>query len=1234
MYRFTLLLFSGLLMSFAALGHDHLSVIESEIEQARAEGIEFTEVNLFTLNHDPNLRLTMDKVIEEATFLDLDSKAARKVYDADAEAIRFVIPASNGRQYVVSAIKNELFTEGFQVTTQEGNYGNYYLGRYYKGVVEGMPGRTMASISIFQNEVVAILSTESMGNLVLAEMELKETKKARPYVLYDDKDFMVNLNFDCHTPDPDVSHFGPRNNDLNPAAIDPSNCIKWYFEVDFEFFQLEGSVQESINKMTAIYNEVAVVYQNESTVNLLDGIFVWTEEDPYTEGGNSATPLNEFANLRTPLPGSANVAHLVSVGFGSNQGIAGSIGGICPERPVLAGTTHAFNAITSAPVAPFPVYTFPVFLICHENGHVVGSTHTHGCYWNGVYPNGGSQIDDCGSLAGTSEGAACYDPANPIIPPNLGTIMSYCSLIDVGVDLVNGFGPQPGDVIRDYIYDETCADPCGETPCPSVNGVVSDVSCAGESNGSIDLTVFGGSPPYGFNWSNGATTEDIDNLSPGSYVVTVSDASGSCDLVRAFLVEDGGGAIAIMGDITPEAEEGQGAIDITVTGGVNPFSFLWSNGETTEDIANLTSGTYSVTATDANGCEEFASFFVPTEVGCQAVINEFPFNEGFESGTLGVFGQGTGDDFNWEANSGPTPTGRTGPSSAFEGSFYAYAEASGNTGGRTAILVGCFDFTGLTGPSMSFAYNMYGSNIGSLSIEVADVNSGESAIVWTQTSNQGAFWQTATANLTGFGGRNVEVRFISTTGIGSSDRADIAIDDVIVDVGPACDPPLVSVSSTDASCSNTADGTATATATGGAPPYTYQWSSGQTTAIATGLAPGTYGVTVTDAADCAASGATTVGAPSSLGLSFAVIGESAPGAADGEIDLTVTGGTPGYSYDWSNGATTEDLVGLSEGIYSVTVTDSNGCTTSGSTEVFVGGGGTCNDEGIGLPVSQGFELEFGEFENNGDFNWSRNSGSTPTRRTGPSGAFAGSFYGLAEANGNQGDQAILLSPCLDLTGLQATAEFAYHMYGVTMGSLSFEIAENGGPNWITLWSASGDQGNQWNTQSIDLSAYEGLIVRVRWVATIGGGGAARSDIGLDAISLTSGGSSTLNDDGSSGNSGGGSGGGTFGGGIFTGGSYGGLFGFEKADNPNVSVTALVPVPARNNLTVNLEANVERTGTVRVLDYTGRMIEERQEVFQKGSNSFEIDVANYSSGLYFLSIDTGDSRTVKKFEVID
>ena len=146
--------------------------------------------------------------------------------------------------------------------------------------------------------------------------------------------------------------------------------------------------------------------------------------------------------------------------------------------------------------------------------------------------------------------------------------------------------------------------------------------------------------------------------------------------------------------------------------------------------------------------------------------------------------------------------------------------------------------------------------------------------------------------------------------------------------------PSVSATSVNVSCNGGLDGSIDLTATGGAAPYTYSWSNGATTEDLTSLSAGSYTGTVTDTNGCiAVGGPIVITEPDSIAASATTVDISAAGAADGSIDLTVTGGTPSYTFSWDNGATTEDISGLAAGTYVVTITDSNGCIQTLSAEI-------------------------------------------------------------------------------------------------------------------------------------------------------------------------------------------------------------------------------------------------------------------------------------------------------------
>ena len=138
----------------------------------------------------------------------------------------------------------------------------------------------------------------------------------------------------------------------------------------------------------------------------------------------------------------------------------------------------------------------------------------------------------------------------------------------------------------------------------STINVSQNVNCFGGGNGSISLNASGGTPPYSYNWSNGATTQNISNLLSGTYSVTITDANGCINMATAVVDQPAAALSSSVQSTTAVNCFGgnNGAINLTVNGGTAPYTYNWSNGETTQNISNLASGTYTVTVTDVNGC--------------------------------------------------------------------------------------------------------------------------------------------------------------------------------------------------------------------------------------------------------------------------------------------------------------------------------------------------------------------------------------------------------------------------------------------------------------------------------------------------------------------------------------------------------------------------------------------------------------------------------------------------------
>ncbi len=430
-----------------------------------------------------------------------------------------------------------------------------------------------------------------------------------------------------------------------------------------------------------------------------------------------------------------------------------------------------------------------------------------------------------------------------------------------------------------------------------------DVTCPGAANGSVDLTVSGGVGPYTFVWNNGATTEDLTNITGGTYTVVITDAN-SCTAANSIVVNEGL-PILISGTVTAVLCHGDssGAIDITVSGGSGSYSYTWSNGANTQDISNLIGGTYAVTATDGNGCSVVATFLITQPA--TLVLNATTVNvscAGGSDGSVDITVNGGVFPYNYAWSNGP-----------------ASEDIHNVIAGTYSVTV-----TDANGCTITQTYNLN------------EPNPIISFVVGTNVSCNGA--ADGTADLTVSGGTS-PYTYLWSNFQGSQDVSGLSgglyyviitdahgctNKDSVIITEPA--PLTLSTTITNISCYNSNDGAIDLTVTGGTTPYSYLWSNGAMTQDMNNLQNGVYAVTVTDAHSCTATTSVTIVNPSVITANFIAHDPFCFGSTDGSIDLIPSGGTPGFSFVWSNGATTEDLSGVGAGTYIVTLTDSKGCT--------------------------------------------------------------------------------------------------------------------------------------------------------------------------------------------------------------------------------------------------------------------------------------------------------------------
>lgn len=1079
MKQFYLPFFIAICMSVVVQAQTPLARL---IGQEKERGAEFERVNLFQSPQNIKQSGRYGDIIKAGFLLQPDAGAFEQLLETRPRTIQMDLPFGVS----VLLVQEAPISEDFFVTAENSRTIAYTPGVYYRGVVEG-DENSLAAISVFDGEVFGIVNGQRTGTIVIGKLG---DVRNQEHVCYRTQDLLITDNFECGTEEPDYSPEELRLLDEMAESVgsrDASKCVRVYFECEYQLYvEKQSNTTTVTNFVTGLFNVVSTLYANESVTTIISQIFIWTSPDSYPTTSTSAA-LSAFRTARPTVNG--NLAHLLSRGAPTGGGVA-YLAGLCN------GWGYAYSYINSG-YSGFPTYSWTVNVVTHEMGHNLNSPHTHNCSaWTG------GAIDGCGPAAGYTEGSCTPPPV-----PTAGTIMSYCHLISgVGISLPLGFGPQPGNRIRAYINAASCVTACTPGGCPTLTFNKTNVGCFGAASGSATVVATGGSSPFTYLWSNGATSATINGLTPGTYSVTVTAVTG-CTVNASVVITQPAAALsstaAITNATTPTTPNG--AIDVTVSGGTPAYSYFWNTGATTQDLIGVLPGTYTVSITDANGCTNVRVSVVtsgPTppsgETNCITTISQFPHTEGFET-PVSSWAQMQADNFDWLRLSTETPTRGTGPDFAYEGAFFAYTEA--DLGSGTGSLISpCFNLSSLNTPVFVLAYHLHGAQIGTLSVQVS-TNGGSTWLspIWVISGEQGDAWHTNTISLAAYAGQTIRLRVNGTLSVGAI-LSDIGVDAFYVGESP-CDPPTLSLNANPVVCFGGSTGSITTQLTGGTMPYTYSWSNGAATANINNLAAGVYSVSVVDAQGCITSGFAEVTQNPQLALTFNVGNTSGPGMSDGTAAINVTGGIPGYTYLWSTGATTTTINNLAPGTYSATATDSQGCTKTGSATVSEGG--FCNPL-FQLPHNQGFEGAANGWEQgtNDDFNWTIMSGETPTRGTGPDAAFEGNFYLYTEADGiGNGQVARYISPCFDLSGTtNPQLSFAYHLFGGSIGTLSVQISVDGGNNWLGAWSLSGDQGNNWFQTSVSLSPYVGETIRIRFTGTIGLG--PLGDIGIDAISIT------------------------------------------------------------------------------------------------------------------------------------
>jgi|GEM_PF-962836 len=526
--------------------------------------------------------------------------------------------------------------------------------------------------------------------------------------------------------------------------------------------------------------------------------------------------------------------------------------------------------------------------------------------------------------------------------------------------------------------------PLSHTFAPSTN-----VSCFGSSNGSATVNVFGGTVPYNYLWSNAQTTQTATGLVAGTYTITVTDAH-SCSFTDSVKITSplpltyffsGLANIDCFGNPV-------GAATINVSGGTLGYTYLWNSipAQTTQSADTLYAGVFKITVTDAHLCSIKDSVVIttPTGLGVSSPIitDVHCFGDSTGSATITPFGGTPGYNYLWSPGSQTDSTATGIPIGVYtikitdsngciintlvqisepplltSTSSQVNILCFGDSTGTASVLVagGSAPYTYLWNPAVDTTATISGLPAGNYSLLITDSlgctlspaftltqpafplsiissftdvlcnpdSTGDAAIVVSGGSPVYAYlWNLGQTDSTISNLPAGNYAVMVTDANGCKDSAAFIISQ----------PPLLTFTSsqTNILCFGDSTGTAAVAVAGGSLPYTYSWNpSAGDTSMVIGLPAGIDSVLITDAHGCFLSSSFNLTQPAfPLSILSSFVNVLCNPDSTGSAVITVAGGTPAYSYLWSNGKTTSGISNLIAGNYSVMVTDSSGCLDS------------------------------------------------------------------------------------------------------------------------------------------------------------------------------------------------------------------------------------------------------------------------------------------------------------------
>ena len=429
-----------------------------------------------------------------------------------------------------------------------------------------------------------------------------------------------------------------------------------------------------------------------------------------------------------------------------------------------------------------------------------------------------------------------------------------------------------------------------------------ELNCADSEDGSIEFNLVGGVLPYTYEWSNGGATNRIDNLTDGFYQITATDGN-ECQIEYSTQL-NAPEPIQIIEDVfsTECSDEPSGSITLEISGGTSSYNIAWSDGSTGTTLDELMPGVYSVTVMDENGCEISKTFEVDGSESIQldASVQNVSCN-GMNNGSISILSNSVSSTLIYEWSNDADEATIENLSAG------SYSVTVSNMEGCEEILE--YQIEEPEALELNSDVNeltCFDSEDGSISLEV---NGGSGAIIIE--------WENGTSSLVR---TSLEA---GTYNVLITDENECTIEEEFI-IDPI-ETLEISAEVLQNECLETTSGEITIMVTGGTGAYEINWSNGADGLTQSDLEAGTYTVSIMDANDCQTEASFEIEQSFQLNLQETIADLNCFESKDGSISVELFGNKQDLNYRWSNGNTGTKISNLDAGLYSLTVSNANGC---------------------------------------------------------------------------------------------------------------------------------------------------------------------------------------------------------------------------------------------------------------------------------------------------------------------